>query len=260
MNSVFPAPDSFLARLARQAAQLSEAAAGEIALLQGDLACTVASDGTGFHHVRWQGTALESILSKPGFTTLKRNGTPLPPRLVPLLPAPRPLVCTGVNLKDERGLALGGVMVYYTTEFQPAASHQAALSGLAGLIEVWIRELVTPRNEAPSWVNSPDPGLPSFRCTLTLDGRILETGPGWQGAIELTCCIQDQGDLIISIHDNGRPFDPSTVPDPPIGADLENLPEGGLGLYFMRRLMDQVTFQFDEQNGNVLTMVKRRHR
>ena len=182
MNSVFPAPDSFLARLARQAAQLSEAAAGEIALLQGDLACTVASDGTGFHHVRWQGTALESILSKPGFTTLKRNGTPLPPRLVPLLPAPRPLVCTGVNLKDERGLALGGVMVYYTTEFQPAASHQAALSGLAGLIEVWIRELVTPRNEAPSWVNSPDPGLPSFRCTLTLDGRILETGPGWQGA------------------------------------------------------------------------------
>lgn len=85
-------------------------------------------------------------------------------------------------------------------------------------------------------------------------------GPGWQGAIELTCCIQDQGDLIVSIHDNGRPFDPSTVPDPPIGADLENLPEGGLGLYFMRRLMDQVTFQFDEQNGNVLTMVKRRHR
>jgi anti-sigma regulatory factor (Ser/Thr protein kinase) len=33
-----------------------------------------------------------------------------------------------------------------------------------------------------------------------------------------------------------------------------------LGLYFMRRLMDEVTFQFDERNGNVLTMVKRRHR
>jgi serine/threonine-protein kinase RsbW len=45
-----------------------------------------------------------------------------------------------------------------------------------------------------------------------------------------------------------------------MGADLESLPEGGLGLYFMRKLMDQVTFQFDEQNGNVLTMVKRRPR
>jgi anti-sigma regulatory factor (Ser/Thr protein kinase) len=85
-------------------------------------------------------------------------------------------------------------------------------------------------------------------------------GPGWQGDIDLTCCIEDEGDLIVSIRDNGKPFDPSAVPEPPIGADLENLPEGGLGLYFMRRLMDQVTFQFDQQNGNVLTMVKRRPR
>jgi serine/threonine-protein kinase RsbW len=85
-------------------------------------------------------------------------------------------------------------------------------------------------------------------------------GPDGQGKIDLTCCIEDQGDLVISIHDNGEPFDPSAVPEPPIGTDLESLPEGGLGLYLMRRLMDQVTFQFDEQNGNVLTMVKRRPR
>ena len=83
---------------------------------------------------------------------------------------------------------------------------------------------------------------------------------GGQGKIDLTCCIEDQGDLTISIHDRGKPFDPTAVPDPPIGADLESLPEGGLGLYFMRRLMDEVTFQFDKRNGNVLTMVKRRRR
>ena len=83
-------------------------------------------------------------------------------------------------------------------------------------------------------------------------------GSGWQGDIDLTCYIEDQGDLVISIRDNGKPFDPSSVPEPPIGADLESLPEGGLGLYFMRKLMDQVTFHFDEKNGNMLTMVKRR--
>lgn len=83
-------------------------------------------------------------------------------------------------------------------------------------------------------------------------------GSGWQGDIDLTCCIEDQGDLVISIRDSGKPFDPSSVPEPPIGADLESLPEGGLGLYFMRKLMDQVTFHFDEKNGNMLTMVKRR--
>jgi anti-sigma regulatory factor (Ser/Thr protein kinase) len=78
------------------------------------------------------------------------------------------------------------------------------------------------------------------------------------GDVRLTCCIQDQGDLVISIHDHGKPFDPSAVPEPPVGADLENLPEGGLGLYFMRRLMDQVDFHFDTQRGNELTMIKRR--
>jgi serine/threonine-protein kinase RsbW len=83
-------------------------------------------------------------------------------------------------------------------------------------------------------------------------------GPGGQGDIELSCCIENQGDLVISIHDNGNPFDPTAVPEPPVGADLESLPEGGLGLYFMRKLMDEVTFHFDEKTGNVLTMVKRR--
>jgi serine/threonine-protein kinase RsbW len=83
-------------------------------------------------------------------------------------------------------------------------------------------------------------------------------GPDEGGALDLTCCAQAQGDLIITIRDHGQPFDPSTVPEPPIGAALDELPEGGLGLYFMRKLMDQVTFHFDAERGNVLTMVKRR--
>ena len=83
-------------------------------------------------------------------------------------------------------------------------------------------------------------------------------GPGHSGQVTVTCCVTGQGDLVITVHDHGRPFDPATVPDPPIGAELEDLPEGGLGLYFMRKLMDQVTFRFDREHGNVLTMVKRR--
>ncbi len=83
-------------------------------------------------------------------------------------------------------------------------------------------------------------------------------GPNWQGNIDLSCCVQDQGDLVISIHDNGAPFDPTAVPEPQIGGDLDSISEGGLGMYFMRKLMDEVTFHFDEKEGNVLTMVKRR--
>jgi serine/threonine-protein kinase RsbW len=102
-----------------------------------------------------------------------------------------------------------------------------------------------------------------YRVQMAVDeacSNIIEHayGSGWQGDIKLSCRVQAEGDLVISIHDAGRPFDPTLVPEPPMGSDWENLPEGGLGLYFMRRLMDQVTFHFDEQNGNTLTMLKRR--
>ena len=103
----------------------------------------------------------------------------------------------------------------------------------------------------------------AFRVQMAVDeacSNVIEHayGEDAQGRIDVTCCIQDQGDLLVSIHDTGKAFDPAAVPEPPVGADLENLPEGGLGLYFMRKLMDKVTFHFDEHEGNVLTMVKRR--
>ena len=105
----------------------------------------------------------------------------------------------------------------------------------------------------------------TYRMQMAVDeacSNIIEHAYGLdtQGDIKLSCCIEDKGDLIISIHDNGKPFDPTEVPEPPIGDDLENLREGGLGLYFMRKLMDEVTFHFDERVGNVLTMVKRRRK
>jgi len=104
-----------------------------------------------------------------------------------------------------------------------------------------------------------------YRAQMAVDeacSNIIEHayGPDRQGDIQLSCCVQDEGDLVISVYDTGKPFDPTVVPEPPIGSDLENLPEGGLGLYFMRRLMDQVTFHFDEKGGNMLTMVKRRRK
>jgi serine/threonine-protein kinase RsbW len=102
-----------------------------------------------------------------------------------------------------------------------------------------------------------------YRVQMAVDeacSNIIEHayGPDRQGDIKLSCRVQVERDLVISIHDAGRPFDPTLVPEPPRGSDWESLPEGGLGLYFIRRLMDQVTFHFDEQNGNTLTMLKRR--
>ena len=81
------------------------------------------------------------------------------------------------------------------------------------------------------------------------------------GEIELTCVCDAGGELRIDIRDHGRPFDPEDVPTPSIRNGPDNLDEinvGGLGLFFMRKLMDEVTFRFDPKTGNHLTMIKRR--
>ena len=66
--------------------------------------------------------------------------------------------------------------------------------------------------------------------------------------------------LQITLHDHGKPFDPEQVEMPDIVSDPARRKEGGLGLFFMRQMMDEVNFSFDQDGGNQLTMVKhRRH-
>jgi serine/threonine-protein kinase RsbW len=77
-----------------------------------------------------------------------------------------------------------------------------------------------------------------------------------EGDITLSCdCRREE--WTIAIFDTGRSFDPSSIPEPNLDANLDEIKTGGLGLYFMRQLMDEVEFTFDEKKGNKLRMVKR---
>lgn len=67
--------------------------------------------------------------------------------------------------------------------------------------------------------------------------------------------------FIITLHDTGRGFDPDKVPDPALvkpssEPDPDKLKVGGLGIHFMRNLMDEIHYEFNETTGNTLTMVK----
>jgi anti-sigma regulatory factor (Ser/Thr protein kinase) len=77
------------------------------------------------------------------------------------------------------------------------------------------------------------------------------------GKIEIDCDI-DNGELIIVMRDHGKPFNPSSVPEPNVKADLSDRQIGGLGMYLMRKLMDEVSYEISTETGNVLTMVKRK--
>lgn len=80
--------------------------------------------------------------------------------------------------------------------------------------------------------------------------------------IEYTTQITNQG-LVITLKDCGVPFNPDAVPAPDLESSLEKRQIGGLGLFFIRNLMDEVEFIFlpasNHQPGcNLLRMVKLR--
>ena len=70
------------------------------------------------------------------------------------------------------------------------------------------------------------------------------------------CCKRAEDNFVVTIRDYGQPFDPGAIPTPDITSGLAERCNGGLGLYFMHRLMDEVCFHFDTE-GNELTMIKR---
>ncbi|MEJ2303255.1 MAG: ATP-binding protein [Anaerolineales bacterium] len=80
-----------------------------------------------------------------------------------------------------------------------------------------------------------------------------------EGDIQCSCQIANN-DLKIVLRDNGRPFDPDSILEPNFGAPIEELQPRGAGLFLMRKLMDEVKFEFAADSGNVLTMVKHREK
>ncbi len=99
--------------------------------------------------------------------------------------------------------------------------------------------------------------------------NIIEHGYGGenQGDIVVSWKKED-GQFVIMLRDNGRPFNPKNVPEPtmPPKPDdpgfseeevVNSLKVGGLGIHFMRKLMDDIQFQFDEKTGNTLVMIKK---
>ena len=64
--------------------------------------------------------------------------------------------------------------------------------------------------------------------------------------------------IFITMRDTGMPFDPTKVKQPNLKADLSERQIGGLGVYLMRKLMDEVRYESNSRTGNLLIMTKRR--
>ena len=92
-------------------------------------------------------------------------------------------------------------------------------------------------------------GLPmdvAMHIDIVLDELLVNTisygyPDGRKGTIRLN--IRADNDVTITIEDDGDPFDPLSVAAPDLDAELEDREIGGLGVHFVRTMMDHVDYQ-----------------
>ena len=100
-----------------------------------------------------------------------------------------------------------------------------------------------------------------FSVQLAVDeacsNTILYGYPGGErGSITIACTVEDDT-IRVTITDDGVAFDPLTAPPPLLDVPAEERPIGGLGVHFIRTVMDSVAYA-RRDDKNVLSMEKRR--
>ena len=61
--------------------------------------------------------------------------------------------------------------------------------------------------------------------------------------------------ITIQFVDAGIPYDPLTTKDPNVDAKVEERDIGGLGIFMVKKIMDDVHYEYKD-NKNVLTLTK----
>lgn len=78
--------------------------------------------------------------------------------------------------------------------------------------------------------------------------------PEGEGQVEMKCALKDGKKFVIEIHDKGIPFDGLSRPDPDTTADIGDREIGGLGIFFIKKVADEVRYSRNDDT-NILTIV-----
>ena len=79
--------------------------------------------------------------------------------------------------------------------------------------------------------------------------------PDEEGTIEIRCKMLDENKAAVLIKDDGKPFNQALSVEVDTSAHLDERKRGGLGLFFIRELLDEVYYE-SRDGYEVLTMVK----
>ena len=99
-----------------------------------------------------------------------------------------------------------------------------------------------------------------FELQLAVDEactNVIKHAYGGQGGMIEVTVEPDEDGVRVTVRDWGRSFELQEIPVPNVAIPLEQRELGGFGLYLIQQMVDDVHFDFDTENGNTLTMVKR---
>jgi len=77
--------------------------------------------------------------------------------------------------------------------------------------------------------------------------------PEKPGDVEINCKIDDSH-FTIEMIDSGIPFDVTLLPDPNLTANIDERKIGGLGVFLIKRMMDEVRYH-RENDQNILDLI-----
>jgi serine/threonine-protein kinase RsbW len=85
---------------------------------------------------------------------------------------------------------------------------------------------------------------------------IMHGYAGKPGQIVLTC--RGTHALVeVQIEDSAPPFNPLSIPQPDIEGDIDDRKIGGLGVFLIRQVMDEIVYRY-EDGKNILVLVKKK--
>lgn len=76
------------------------------------------------------------------------------------------------------------------------------------------------------------------------------------GEVTVSVGLDGEENIVIVLADKGKPYDPTAAPDPDVSLSAEDRMVGGLGLFVVKKTMDELSYRYD--NGENKVTIKKK--
>jgi serine/threonine-protein kinase RsbW len=138
-----------------------------------------------------------------------------------------------------------------TTDHQPTITIDAGVDQLAG-VRAFVRTQVAAAGGDDELTTDLVQAVDELVCNIVEHGYA-----GRPGSIDIAF-IETPDEIGFRIRDDAPPFDPTSVPEPPLDLPLGQRRLGGMGVHLARALTDEFHHRILPTGGNEVTVRKRR--